>query len=171
MACAIIAGYALDCKDTVGGIKNLYITELANVSTVTENASGFVTGITMVATKKFYKYELEPQGANNFVENIQADPANGTVSYEQVITANFVKLKYETQYKLSLIIKNRTAILVETKDGKYFFFGRRNGMEVLGGSANSGQAMNDFNGYSPVFTGIEKDLANEVDASIIAALL
>ena len=46
MSCAIVTGYTLDCKDAVAGIKNLYITEHANVTAVTENASGFVTAIT-----------------------------------------------------------------------------------------------------------------------------
>ncbi len=48
MACAIVAGYSLDCKDTVGGIKSLFITEQANITAVTENASGYVTAITKV---------------------------------------------------------------------------------------------------------------------------
>ena len=64
MACAIVSGYALDCKDTVGGIKTVYITELANVSSVTENASGYVTAITMSGSKKFFTYALEPRGQN-----------------------------------------------------------------------------------------------------------
>lgn len=169
MACAIVSGYSLDCKDTVGGIKNIYITELSNVTAVTENASGFVTGITK--TGKFYKYELMPRGANNFTQNIQADAAAGTVAYEQTVTVNFVKLKYETQVKLENLIKNRTAVIVETKDGSYFLFGKLNGMEVTGGSGNSGQAMNEFQGYNLVFTGMEKSLANEVSSSIIAGLL
>jgi hypothetical protein len=44
-------------------------------------------------------------------------------------------------------------------------------MEVTGGSGNSGQAMNEFQGYNLVFTGMEKSLANEVSSSIIAGLL
>jgi hypothetical protein len=82
-----------------------------------------------------------------------------------------VKLKYETQVKLENLIKNRTAVIVETKDGSYFLFGKLNGMEVTGGSGNSGQAMNEFQGYNLVFTGMEKSLANEVSSSIIAGLL
>ncbi len=170
MACAIVSGYALDCKDTVGGIKNLYITELANVSSVAENASGFVTGITKANGTKFFKYALEPRGQNNFTQNIQADATVGTVAYEQNITANFVKLQYETQIKLDLIIKNRTAVIVETMDGSYWLFGKDNGMQVTGGTSVSGQAMNEFQGYTLNFQGMEKSLANEVDSSIIAGL-
>lgn len=171
MACAITSGYALDCRDTVGGIKNLYVTELASVSAVTENASGFVTAITMAATKIFYKYELEPRGTNDAPQNIQADLAAGTVAYEQIVNANFVKMKHETSYKLQLLIKNRCAIIVETKSGQYFLYGKENGMQVNGGQIMTGQAMNEFNGYTIPFNGMERAMAPEVDASIIAGLL
>jgi hypothetical protein len=157
MACAIVSGYALDCKDAVAGIKNIYITEHANVTAVAENASGFVTGITKTSGTKFFKYALQ-------------DPTVGTVAYEQGIVANFVKLQYETQIKLELIIKNRTMIIGETKDGTYFLFGKDFGMEVSAGTGNSGQAMNEFQGYQLTFSGMEKSFANEVDSTIIAAL-
>jgi hypothetical protein len=171
MACAIVSGYALDCKDTVGGIKKIYITELSNVTAVTENVSGYVTAITKTAGKKFFTYNLESRGANNFTQNIQADAAAGTVAYEQSVVANFVKLQYETQATLDNLIKNRLMIIVETKDGSYWMFGKLNGMEVTAGTANSGQAMNEFQGYQLTFTGMEKALANEVDSTVIAGLL
>ena len=171
MACAIVSGYSLDCKDTVGGIKKIYITELAHITTVAENASGYVTSITKAANTKYFAYQLEPRGQNNFTQAIQADATVGTVAYEQSIVANFVKLQYETQIKLENLIKNRLSIIVETKDGSYWLFGKLNGMEVTGGSANSGQAMNEFQGYQLTFTGMEKALANEVDSSIISGLL
>lgn len=171
MACAIVSGYALDCKDTVGGIKKIYITELANITNVAETASGLVSAITRSGSSKYFTYALEARGGNDFAQNIQADAAAGTVAYEQTITANFVKLQWETQIKLELLIKNRLSVIVETKDGSYFLFGKVDGMEVTGGSANSGKAMNEFQGYALTFSGQEKALANEVDSTIIAALL
>ena len=171
MPCAIISGYALDCKQAVSGINKIYITELSNVTAITENASGYVTAITKAAGKKFYTFELINRGANNFTQTIQADPANGTVAYEQSIVANFVQLIYETQFVVDLLIKNRLIIIVESKDGKYWLFGKLNGMEVTAGSGNSGQAMNDFSGYQLTFTGQEKAFANEVQSTLIAGLL
>ena len=171
MACAIISGYALDCRDAVGGIKNIYVTELANITAINENASGFVTGITKTGGTKYYKYALLPKGKNDFVQNIMADASLGTVAYEQTITANFSKLQYLTQLKLQTLIANRCSVIVETKSGQYFIFGRENGVEVTWGNANSGAAMNEFNGYTLTLTAMEKALANEVDSTIIAALL
>jgi len=170
MACAIVSTYALDCKDAVGGIKNIYVTELANITAVAENASGFVTAITKSGGSKYYKYALLPRAKNDFTQNIMADPALGTVAYEQTINTNFTKLGYVSQLKFQTIIANRCSVIVETKSGQYFLFGKENGVEVSAGSGNSGAAMNEFNGYVLTFTGMEKALANEVDSSIIAAL-
>ena len=170
MSCAITSGYALDCKDVVGGIKNIFITELSNVQSVAENASGFVTAITMVSSSKFYKYALMPKGANSFTENIQSDPANGTVAYEPTVSVTFSKLKYETAYKLQQVIKNRCAVIVETKDGSYFLLGKEHGMEVSGGTGASGTAQNDFQGYTLEMNGMEKAMSPEINSSIIAGI-
>ncbi len=58
MACNIIEGLTLDCRQGAGGLKKLYLTEFANVSAITQS-SGTVTAITMAAGKKFWTVELE----------------------------------------------------------------------------------------------------------------
>jgi hypothetical protein len=169
MACALLSGFALDCKDVVGGIKNLYIAPLSSVTTVSANASGYVTAITKSGL--FYKYELMPRGANSFTENIQADPATGSVAYEPTLNVVFSKLSQENANKFDLLAKNRMAIIVETKDGSFFLAGQHNGMEVNGGTAASGAAMNEFQGFNLTLGGMEKSLSPEVSPAIIAALL
>jgi hypothetical protein len=57
MACLLTSGYTLDCADSVGGIKKIYITELANKGSITA-ASGIITAFTLSAGKKFFTYEL-----------------------------------------------------------------------------------------------------------------
>jgi len=57
MPCALTQGYTLDCKDSLGGIKAVWLINHANVTAVTE-ASGIVSAITKAANKVFYKYEL-----------------------------------------------------------------------------------------------------------------
>jgi len=169
MPCAITSGFALDCREVVGGIKNLYIAPLSSVTSVSQNASGYVTAITKSGL--FYKYELLPRGANSFTQNIQADPTTGSVAYEPTIAAVFSKLSFTNSQKLDLLIKNRMAVIVELKDGTFFLAGKDSGMEVNGGTAASGAAMNEFQGYSLTFAGMEKAFSPEVNPAIIAGLL
>ncbi len=53
MPCALTQGYTLDCKDSLGGIKAVWLINHANVTAVTE-ASGIVSAITKAANKVFY---------------------------------------------------------------------------------------------------------------------
>ena len=62
MPCNIIEGITLDCRQGAGGIKKLYLTEFANVSSVT-SSSGSVTAITMASGKKFWTVEVELEDA------------------------------------------------------------------------------------------------------------
>lgn len=171
MSCAITSGYTLDCKDAVAGIKNIYISSLSNVSSIAQNASGMVTAITMVGSNKYYKFELNTKGANSVSEAIQADPANGTVAYASTISVQFGKVTQANSQLLQNVIKNRCSLIVEMKNGNYLLFGKEFGVEVSGGSLASGTAMNDFQGYTLEFTGMEKTFAPEVSASIISGIV
>jgi len=58
MACALSAGYAIDCKESVGGIDIIYVIENANLYDASGNsrvtsASGTVTALTKVTGKRF----------------------------------------------------------------------------------------------------------------------
>jgi hypothetical protein len=46
MPCVLISGRTLDCRDSVGGIKRLLITELANKATLTTTSGTGVATIT-----------------------------------------------------------------------------------------------------------------------------
>ena len=65
MSCALTSGFTLPCRDGVGGVKTIYITELANFASATI-ASGVVTALTLDTGKKFWTYELteETRGGN-----------------------------------------------------------------------------------------------------------
>ena len=52
MPCALTQGYSLDCRDSLGGITEVYFIEKGNVSSITV-ASGSVSAITKVAGKRF----------------------------------------------------------------------------------------------------------------------
>ena len=71
-----LAGIARDCATNMGGIKTVYIANTADVDSVTVT-SGVVTAITMVSSKKFYKYAFSP-GTSSLTSNWQVNAENGT---------------------------------------------------------------------------------------------
>ena len=79
MPCALTSGYTLDCKDSSGGIVEVYFIERGNVSSIAE-ASGVVTGLTKASGKRFWKYEL-PKETGSLTETMTGNVQNGTVFY------------------------------------------------------------------------------------------
>jgi hypothetical protein len=169
MACALTQGYTLDCRESLGGIKAVWLIAHANVSSVTE-ASGIVSAITKAAGKVFYKYELV-KNTGALTETITASVENGTVFYAQELTVVLNKLQANTRNEILLLAKNTLMAVVQDANDKYWLLGRYSGLDVTGGTAATGTAQGDRNGYSLTFTGGEKELSPEVNSGIIAGLV
>ena len=168
MACALTQGYSLDCRDSLGGITEVYFIEKGNVSAITV-ASGSVSAITKVAGKRFYKYELVP-GTASLTENINANVQNGTVFYAQELSIVLNKLQTATRNEILLLAKNTLVGVVKDNNGQTFLLGYLYGLNVTGGNGATGTAQGDRSGYTLTFSAQEKELAPAVDSGVFNAL-
>jgi hypothetical protein len=168
MPCALTQGYTLDCKDSLGGIKAMWVINHANVTAVTE-ASGIVSAITKAASKVFYKYELV-KNTGSLTETITTSVENGTVFYAQELSIVLNKLQANTRNEILLLAQSTLMVVVQDANDKYWLLGRFTGLDVTGGTSATGTAQGDRNGYTLTFTGGEKQLAPEVNSGIIAGL-
>lgn len=172
--CDITSGFTLGCRDSSGGIKNLYILS-GSVSTINNASEGLINGIT--GSGVFYKFELFRQ-TSDFTENITSTPENGTIFYEQSVNAIFFKLQSSTRNQMRVLAKNpNLKVIVETNNGsvdgvgKFFYLGQENGLQLTGGSGATGTAFGDLNGYTLNFVGQEPEPASEVSGSVLADVL
>lgn len=168
MACALTQGYTLDCRDSLGGITEVYFIEKGNVTSTTQ-ASGVISAIVKGSSKVFRKYELVP-GTSSLTENINASVQNGTVFYAQELSIILNKLQANTRNEILLLAQNSLAAVVGDNNGKYWYLGKTNGINITGGSGATGTAQGDRSGYTLTFSGAEKELAPEVASGIIAGL-
>lgn len=169
MACALTTGVTRGCRDAVGGIKEIYITELANKSAIT-TASGVITAFTLTSGKKFWTYELVRETAN-FTEEGLASKDNGTRVYNQKLMIKLHKRSSTLNEELKLVLANDCMIIVKDYSGDYWLLGENNGMITEKASFESGTAMGDFNGYTIEATGAETAPASKVTSSLITNLL
>jgi hypothetical protein len=169
MPCALTQGYVLDCKDSLGGMTEVLFIAKADVTSTTE-ASGVITAITKAAGKRFYSYALVKETAN-FVENINASVENGTVFYQQELTIVLNKLQANTRNEILLLAQNLLVAIAKDNNGKYWYLGKNNGLDITAGNSGTGTAIGDRSGYTLTFTGKEAALAPEVSSGIITALL
>jgi hypothetical protein len=168
MSCALSQGYTLDCKDSIGGIKAVWFIAAADVTAVTE-ASGIVSAITKSAGKVFYKYQLV-KNSSSLTENVNANVQNGTVFYAQELAIVLNKMQANTRNEILLLAKNNLMAVVQDANDKYWLLGRENGLDLTAGSGATGTAQADRNGYTLTFSGGEKELAPEVNSSVITGL-
>lgn len=168
MPCALTSSIPLGCKDAVGGIAKIYITELANKAAVTASA-GNITAFTLATGKQFWIYDLEKE-QSEFTEGIQASQANGTVFFEQTVKVRLMKRDATKRNEIALLAVNRVMIIVLDRTGQYWLIGEVNGADLAPSTSVTGKAMGDFNGYELTLIGKEVAQAQTVSSSLIAAL-
>ena len=167
MACAISAGYTIDCRENVGGVKAIYIAEFGNI-TVNE-VSGLVTGITKATGKKFYKFEV-PRATANTSSNATASEENGSLFFTHQVVFPLNKRDATTRNIITTLAKAKIVAVTEDNDGKFRMFGKGQGLYLASTEAGSGTAMADRNGYNITLTGLETEDFLEVSAGVGAAL-
>ena len=170
MGCSqTLAGLARDCGANIGGIKAVYLANFDDVDTVTLT-SGVVTAITMVSTKKFYAYSFNPQ-TSNFTTTIQVNRENGSLYFETVLSLVFTKQDATKRLEVDAISQAGLAVIVEDNNGEFWYLGYDEPALLTAGTAETGTARADRNGYALELTDAQKQMPYTVDSSIISALL
>lgn len=162
MACELTTGITFECNDKIGGIKAIYIQQLAD----------FETGVTLDATTKkvdglpeatLYKYTAVSKLANNFEETI-SNEQNGSVMYTQTVNVQLKKLSQAKQLELHSVLKNRVVVFVQDRNDAIWMVGRQYGAWLSTRTGATGTEMGDFNGYTLAFTAEEPNYAPELEA-------
>jgi hypothetical protein len=168
-SCYITNNVCKGCRDSVGGIKQVYIVA-GCVTGTTENADQEI--LTVGATGgTVYTFQVE-KNTSNFVETIQASLENGTVVYNQLLSLVFLKLQQSTRNQIKLLAQNTDMkVFVETNDGTIFYLGEQFGLAINGGTAESGTAFADRNGYTITMEGFEREPAKQLANSLSSTLV
>jgi len=167
MACDLTLGRKEPCKDSVGGIKNVYFVDFGKLGTVTiandeiTNMTGTTIGGSANSLTAF-KYELK--GGSSLEQTVTTSRETGTTFYEQTLNLTLKKLTKEDNKELRLMAYGRPHIAVEDYNGNVFMMGLENGADVSGGTVVSGTAMGDMSGYTLTFSGQETQAANFMDS-------
>lgn len=174
MSCPIVSGVTKACRDTKGGLTTIYVTEHSNlVQASITSASGIITNVaTFLSTgKKFWTIEVD-MNVGNEIETINADRATGTLSYAQALNFYIPKKQASVAQWVMTLAQNDLAFIVLDKNGLYRLLGQKYGMSMSASTAPSGTNMTgEQSGYVLSFAGEEPVFANEMSASLVAAVL
>jgi len=171
MSCYISSGVQLGCSDGIGGIKKIYVVGGAGVDNggvtgFTYDADGAITGATSAASTTLYGFELK-RNTSSLSQNVTKSFENGTIFFEQVLTAILFKYDQDKRNQLKVLSQNDDIqiIAIDQNDVQYLL-GQVNGMYLSGGSAATGTAFGDRNGFELIFTGQEHEPARVIDGSL-----
>ena len=167
-SCAIVSGYTIDCRESVGGIDAVYFAEFGNVTIL--DASGIVTGITKVAGKKFYKFEIPTKSSAVASSNPTGSIENGTLFFEQTLDFPINKRDATTRNIITTLSKNKVVAVTLDKDGTYRMYGKQFGMYLAASTGTSGAAAADAQGYVLKFEASEREDFFEVTNALGLAL-
>jgi hypothetical protein len=168
MSCYISSGITLGCSDGIGGIKKIYIVGGAtgDVTGFTYNASGAITGATSASGTTIYGFELK-RNTSSLSQNTTKSFENGTIYWEQVLTAVFFKYDQDKRNQLKILGQNdKIEIIAVDQNDVQYFLGQTNGMYLSGGSAATGTAYGDRNGFEMIFTGQEPEPARVITGAL-----
>lgn len=170
MGCPItFKSISRDCK-AIGGIKRLIIFDRNDISSVqvalSADGNTLIDDIMLVATKTGQEFQLVTATSSmNTTANISKD--NGTIFYQTEVVPVFYKLTSDKRTILSALAVGELVVIVEDNNGKYWYLGFDNPVEITALTAGTGTALGDKNGYDVTFTDWSKVMPYEVDTTSV----
>lgn len=161
MACALTTGGTLDCKNQVGGGKEIFFApwDILNNS-ITYGASGEVTDFDAATL-----YRYEGKGAQlSFNQEVTANGDNNGVFYTQTVEFTLPDMTYARRSELMRMIQNRRLVIfIRDNHNTIYMVGIDQGAEVTAGTVGVGGAYADLRGAKLTFTAECRELAPMVE--------
>lgn len=170
MSCALTTGFLRGCNESEGGVLEFYFGNKVSDFSATADSTGKITSISGTSLE-YYKYEVEPETCN-LVQTHQNNPANGMRGVDQVVTLVLNYMEQEKRQEIINLAKGLLSVIVKDSNGKYWLVGIDRGVRMSqGGTAQTGTAFADRNGYSLNFIAKETEEAPEVAYSAFSSLI
>lgn len=164
MPCSISSARGLNCRDQVGGLKAIYLqtfspsfygglTITADTNTIT--AIGAATSV--------YRYDVRPQTSSMTVTINAADA--GSAAYDIACEVVLHDMTSADNATLKEVVGALMTVYVLDANDNVWVLGAQNGVQVTAGTATTGTARADMNGYTLTISGSEADLPYLITAS------
>lgn len=168
MSCYISSGIELNCSNGIGSLQKIYIVGGAtgDVTAVAQTADGAITGATVSSGTTIYGFNIK-RDTSNLVQQVQKNFVNGTIFFNQVVTAVFYKYDQDKRNLLKILSQNDAIQMVAVdQNGVQYWLGQKNGLYLSGGEAGTGTNYSDRNGFQFIFTGNEPEPANVITGQL-----
>ena len=149
MACLLTTGRKLPCKQSVGGLKNIYFMDYD--PSVFSYGGGVIDDIDNTAIA--YQYEIK--GNSSLETTINSSRETGTTFYQSALNLTLTFLDEPTQSQVQLLAAGRPHTIIEDYNGNFILVGYENGCDVNGGTIVTGAAFGELSGFTLTFEAME----------------
>lgn len=172
MACLItIAGITLDCESSLGGIKQVWITQYDNVKSVTvDDETKQISAITLEADAKWYNYQFR-KGTGSLTSTLNVDETAGTNYVSNELALVFTKMETAKRVEIAALSIGQLAVVVEDSNGKYWFLGKDDYVSASAGTGVTGTAKGDQNAYTLTLATDSESYPYELSAEAIQSVV
>lgn len=172
MACLItIAGITLDCESSLGGIKQVWITQYDNVKSVTvDDDTNQISAITLEAEAKWYNYQFR-KGTGSLTSTLNVDETAGTNYVSNELALVFTKMETKKRIEIAALSIGQLVVVVEDSNGKYWFLGKDDYVSASAGTGVTGTAKGDQNAYTLTLATDSESYPYELSAEAIQSVV
>ena len=150
--CELTIGFDLECKDAIGGIKQIVLTEWnSTVEFIFTGATEVVEEIVNVADNELFTYQL-PTQTGSFEETINFNRDAGTIFYTQTVNVMLNKLSAPKRLELQGVATTRVIVFVNDTNDNWWAVGYEFGADLSTATAGTGTVLGDMNGFTLAFT-------------------
>ena len=172
MSCSqLLNGIAADCQTNVGGVREVYIANYSDVTTIeVDDSSNMIKTITMADTAKFKKYAFK-KNTSSMTSTLNVDPANGVNFVQTDLSLVFAKQETVKRMEIAKLSLGELRVIVLDANGKYWFLGQEEFVSATAGTAETGVNRTDGNKYTITLTDYSSSYPYEVTPTIVADLI
>lgn len=168
MACdsKVLRGIAIDCEQSMGGIKKVWLANYDATATVTVSTDK-ISAISNTADYKVYNFK---KNTATMTKTLNVDPANGINFVQTELVMQFTKMDTTKRVEIEALSLNGVSAIVLDSNGVYWYLGKDEAIYATAGSGQTGQAKTDGNFYSITLTDESVTWPYEIDKSAVADL-
>lgn len=166
--CENLNGILLGCQKSIGGIRRAFI--ICSDEVTPTISTDVVSGFTLEEGAEFKLYEFRKQ-TGSVTTTITADDANGTVYFESAIVLQFSKQEASKRIEIQNLSASDVVVIIEDNNGNYWYFGYTYPVTLSDGTAETGTAFTDFNGYNITLTDVSRVMPYSLSEAAVTQLL
>ena len=173
MACVLTGSQALDCRDAIGGIKEIKVKKHPGLATIEADftvSSGAITAIASGSRSLWYTYGIEKETAS-LSSNPTPNPSNGTNYFQQELKIIMNKLSTRLNEEMKLLAVMPLLFAVRDFNDNYWIVGKDFGADLTAGTSGTGAARGDRSGYDLTFTAKEPLTIQNITSAVYNTLV